>query len=98
MRRESVSSPASNWNASNGFKQGPVSRITAALENDMNDRFPNFSQSLRPWNPGEGSKNCGNLPLFFNQSNLPLSIMIPAVFDPDILSHSAADAMTMSAP
>ena len=98
MRTESVSSPASNWNASNGFKQGPVSRKTAAHENDMNDRFPNFSQSFRPWNPGEGSKNCGNLSLFFTQSNLPLSIMIPAVFDPDILSHSAADAMTMSAP
>ena len=48
-RTERVSSPAeSTWKASNGFKQGPVSRIIAALENDMNDRFPNFSHSFKP--------------------------------------------------
>jgi hypothetical protein len=96
-RTERVSSPASNWNASKGFKQGPVSRIIAALEKDMNVRFPNFSHSFKPWNPGDGSKNCGNRVWFLSQSNLPLSMMMPAVFDPDILSHSA-EAITISAP
>jgi len=72
--------------------------MIAALENDMNDKLPNFSHSFKPWNPGEGLKNCGNLFLLFTQSNLPLSMMMPAEFEPEMLSHSAADAMTMSAP
>ena len=35
---------------------------------------------------------------FSTSQNFPLSMMMPAVFDPDILSHSPAEAMTMSAP